>query len=561
MYSLDDLPFTINNLPDIYSQFRRKVEENCSLRTPYEISFIKQWKPFPSSESKTVSSSTSVLSSLSTIVNADPPVFPYAYNHIQGKGCNSGMGKIPSLEVLGAADLRPLYTALGIPNPSEKHIGIWTPGTEALNSDSGTSSTLNTSSSLSSSISSSSNQKTIPLFYESSTDITKLPVHTDTRTVLAFRGGETVALERLHHYLFGTNALQTYKETRNGLLGADYSSKFSPWLAFGCLSPRKIAAEVKRYERTVVANDSTYWMLFELLWRDYFRFYALKYGSAIFRMHGPRGLGPLGLTEYSMTNGSLNHRSNVGSTSTSDPSTGNSTKSGASKVWRMDNRLRTAWCFGTTGYPFVDANMRELLSTGFMSNRGRQNVASFLVKDLELDWRFGGEWFESLLLDHDPASNYGNWTYVAGVGADPREDRYFLIPKQARDYDPKGLYIRQWLPTLASVPTEGLLDPAKLSDAFRGNHYPAPIVQLLAHRRGFPSPKGNRKNNFKATGGGMTNTSVIPDTSNPVAPETLTSSSIVIPNGENTATGNEIKKKTNGNGNYSKKKHSRVQHF
>ena len=101
-----------------------------------------------------------------------------------------------------------------------------------------------------------------------------------------------------------------------------------------------------------------------------------------------------------------------------------------------------AWCDGKTGIPFVDANMRELKLSGFMSNRGRQNVASFLVKDLGLDWRLGAEWFESQLLDHDVCSNYGNWNYSAGIGNDPRENRKFNMIKQGLDYDKDGEYIR-----------------------------------------------------------------------------------------------------------------------
>lgn len=85
---------------------------------------------------------------------------------------------------------------------------------------------------------------------------------------------------------------------------------------------------------------------------------------------------------------------------------------------------------GETGYPFVDANMKELNETGWMSNRGRQNVASFLIKDLEVDWRLGAEYFEATLVDYDVTSNWCNWQYVAGVGVDPREDRYFNTTKQ-----------------------------------------------------------------------------------------------------------------------------------
>ncbi|VDI43894.1 deoxyribodipyrimidine photo-lyase [Mytilus galloprovincialis] len=104
-----------------------------------------------------------------------------------------------------------------------------------------------------------------------------------------------------------------------------------------------------------------------------------------------------------------------------------------------------------TGVPYVDANMREMAATGFMSNRGRQNVASFLTKDLKLDWRMGAEWFESQLIDHDVTSNYGNWLYSAGIGNDPREDRKFNMVKQGLDYDPDGEYVRLWVPELEKI--------------------------------------------------------------------------------------------------------------
>lgn len=230
-----------------------------------------------------------------------------------------------------------------------------------------------------------------------------------------FLGGESAALGRVHEYFWKKDQLKVYKETRNGMLGPDYSTKFSPWLASGSLSPRYICEEVKRYEKQRVANDSTYWVLFELIWRDYFRFLSVKYGSSIFHLGGPRKV--------------------------------------VSK-WSQDQVLFESWRNGRTGYPLIDANMKELLATGFMSNRGRQIVCSFLVRDMAIDWRMGAEWFETCLLDYDPASNYGNWTYGAGVGNDPREDRYFSIPKQAKTYDPDGEYVAYWLPELQSLPKE-----------------------------------------------------------------------------------------------------------
>lgn len=229
----------------------------------------------------------------------------------------------------------------------------------------------------------------------------------DERSVLNFKGGETEGLKRLKYYLWDTDLLQQYKKTRNGLIGADYSSKFSPWLADGCLSPRAIYWEVKRYEKERGANDSTYWLIFELLWRDYFRFMFKKHGTSYFMEEGFKGK----LQEYAAN----------------------------------QQQLFEQWKNAETGIPFIDANMKELNLTGFMSNRGRQNVASYLVHDLNVNWTWGASYFEEKLIDYSPASNWGNWAYIAGVGNDPREDRYFNIEKQASEYDPKGEYVQLWL--------------------------------------------------------------------------------------------------------------------
>ncbi|KAL6501854.1 Myosin-3 [Orobanche gracilis] len=248
---------------------------------------------------------------------------------------------------------------------------------------------------------------------------------------MAFVGGESAALSRVHEYFWKKDLLRVYKVTRNGMLGPDYSTKLSPWLASGSLSPRFIYEEVKRYEKQREANDSTYWVLFELMWRDYFRFLSIKQGNTLFHKGGPRNV---------QTN------------------------------WSQDRALFDAWRDGRTGYPFVDANMKELSATRFMSNRGRQIVCSFLVRDMGIDWRMGAEWFEACLLDYDPCSNYGNWTYGAGIGNDPREDRYFSIRKQAQNYDPDGEFVAYWLPKLGALPKE--------KRHFPGMLYIEPIVAL-----------------------------------------------------------------------------------
>jgi deoxyribodipyrimidine photo-lyase len=146
-----------------------------------------------------------------------------------------------------------------------------------------------------------------------------------------------------------------------------------------------------------------------------------------------------------------------------------------------------SWAKGRTGMPFVDANMRELNATGFMSNRGRQNVASFLVNDLQLNWLAGAEYMESMLVDYDVCSNYGNWAYVAGVGADPRKDRYFNVMTQALRYDPEGDFVRHWIPALREVSGEKVhyafdLNPLKLQTlgVKIGQDYPAPVVRPKA---------------------------------------------------------------------------------
>jgi deoxyribodipyrimidine photo-lyase len=277
----------------------------------------------------------------------------------------------------------------------------------------------------------------------------------DPRAVLKFQGGETAGIERLTDYFWNKNCLKDYKQTRNGMLGADYSSKFSAWLALGCLSPRYIYDRVQQYEEERIKNDSTYWLVFELLWRDFFRFICAKHGNKIFHLSGLQGI---------------------------------------EIDWKEDWQRFSLWQEGKTGYPLVDANMREIAATGFMSNRGRQNVASFLTKNLGINWQMGAEWFESLLIDYDVCSNWGNWNYTAGVGNDARGFRYFNISKQSKDYDPQGDYLRHWLPELAAIPGDKIHEPWKLTSEEQkrygvqlGVDYPRPVVDF------FKSVQANQK--------------------------------------------------------------------
>lgn len=216
--------------------------------------------------------------------------------------------------------------------------------------------------------------------------------------------GEAAGLLRIQHYIFTEDKLKVYKETRNGMLNWNDSTKLSAWLAVGAITARQIYAAIRRYEHERCKNESTYWLIFELLWRDYFRLIALKSQSRLFNQ----------VTGYVIDDK------------------------------EAENRLFQQWCHANTGDDFVDANMTELNQTGWMSNRGRQNVASYLAKHLKIDWRLGAAYFEKKLIDYDASSNWGNWAYLAGVGQDPR-DRVFNTVSQAQRYDKESRYRRLWL--------------------------------------------------------------------------------------------------------------------
>jgi len=220
----------------------------------------------------------------------------------------------------------------------------------------------------------------------------------------SMHGGLTSAQKHCEQYFAG-ELPSTYKITRNALDGFDNTTKFSPWLAFGCISAKQIYNAVEQYEQTYTANDSTYWIKFELLWREYFKWHALNVQSSLFSFKGQKQTKPL--TTF------------------------------------MPNRF-AAWCQGTTPYPLVNAIMKELNATGFITNRSRQIVASCLVNELGLDWRYGAAYFEQQLIDHDVAANWGNWQYIAGVGVDPRGGRHFNIEKQTQQFDPKSIYTKKW---------------------------------------------------------------------------------------------------------------------
>lgn len=226
-------------------------------------------------------------------------------------------------------------------------------------------------------------------------------VKADPEIAFPFRGGESAGRARLQEYF--AEPVFTYKETRNGFLRDD-SSKLSAWLANGSLSPRRVMAELQKAERKKGANESTYWLYFELLWRDFFHLTMRETGSRLFRSNG--------LKEGQYT-------------------------------WKTDQLAVERWIKGKTGVPFVDAFMNEIRETGWMSNRGRQIVASYLIHELKQDWRIGAQYFEQQLIDHDVASNYGNWAFIAGVGNATRTPRFDPVFQQQR-YDSNEEFTKRW---------------------------------------------------------------------------------------------------------------------
>jgi len=273
----------------------------------------------------------------------------------------------------------------------------------------------------------------------------------ETQSAHPFQGGESRAQHRIDHLLV-SGAMSGYKDTRNGLLGPDFSTKLSAYLALGCITARQVHAEMVLFEdgeseaaesfapefleiedrKTRIErwrgsegfgngeNPGTAGVRFELLWRDYFRLVSRKYGPKLYYLQGLRGARDKKWKQVD-------------------------TSDGAESGPETTRTILQRFCSGRTGIGLIDASQRELFLTGYASNRVRQNVASFLAKHMNVDWRLGAEWYECMLVDYDAANNWGNWQYVAGVGNDPREGRLFNPVKQALDYDPQGNYIKAWV--------------------------------------------------------------------------------------------------------------------
>lgn len=271
----------------------------------------------------------------------------------------------------------------------------------------------------------------------------------------AVEPGEPSARARWEH--FRGAGLGQYSQTRDFPALAEGSSRMSPHLRFGTISIRRLywdsAALQEDQGLSPQARASAERFVAELAWREFFHHLL---------WHFPH------MAERSL-------RSHMDSF-----------------PWENREELFKAWCEGRTGYPLVDAAMRELNATGYIHNRTRMVAASFLVKDLLIDWRWGERYFRSKLLDGELAANAGNWQWCASAGADPRPLRIFNPVLQSLRYDPEGTYIRQWVPELASLPTKYLHEPWQMSALEQGHFgvrigtdYPRPIVDHAEQKSRF----------------------------------------------------------------------------
>ena len=274
----------------------------------------------------------------------------------------------------------------------------------------------------------------VPTLTLDSDDVIELPA-----------AGESVALDRLNAFLEET--IYGYGTGRN-LLDRQATSFLSPYLRFGALSIRQAywgaKAAIDLADSTEAKASAEAW-LNELIWREFYQ--ALLY-------HFPQTIDQPLREQF------------------------------AHFEWLDDEESFSAWRDGRTGYPVVDAAMRMLNATGWLHNRARMIVASFLTKDLLIDWRQGEQYFMQHLIDGDSASNVGGWQWAAGVGADAQPFfRVFNPTLQGQRFDPDGAFVKQWVPELRNVPIELVHEPWKLSSADQrrygviiGRDYPAPIV-------------------------------------------------------------------------------------
>jgi deoxyribodipyrimidine photo-lyase len=260
-----------------------------------------------------------------------------------------------------------------------------------------------------------------------------------------FKGGESVGLQRLDHFIeynlkANTAQNKNWEEMRNS-----QTTHLAPYLSNGNISAKMLYKRLDKYSGHKKYKKRVKCLIHGLIRRDFYRLMTKKYGNHIFHEEGIRGEIAYELKD--------------------------------------DMDLFKMWAEARTGMPMVDAFMRVLNKTGYISPEGRYFVASFLVEEMKLNWQIGAEYFESKLVDYDPSSNWVNWNHIGGVSLDSKEDRYCNIVTRARKIDPNGDFIREWVPELAGITNSHVHEPYKLGkeelekySLELGKDYPEPIV-------------------------------------------------------------------------------------
>lgn len=268
--------------------------------------------------------------------------------------------------------------------------------------------------------------------------------HKDPRAEIQWKGGETAAFARVQEYLWDDDSLgleyvgaTMTMDVAKSCMRDKAMSKFSPWLAHGCISPRRLYEEVKRYEQQRHKNKSTYWITHEFLWRDFVRFGSIHAGTSMFKIGGLHNQHPRW-------------------------------------EWSTNQNIFGKWVQGSTGFPFIDCFMRELKTTGYCNHMGRETAGWFLVGDLGIDWRMGAEWFESVLIDYEPTANWYNWAYrcLPAAGRDGAHNSITSAPghqlrglellKWGTQHDPDANYIKRWIPELSHLSGTVAREPWRL---------------------------------------------------------------------------------------------------
>jgi deoxyribodipyrimidine photo-lyase len=262
-----------------------------------------------------------------------------------------------------------------------------------------------------------------------------------------FKGGESTGLQRIDAFIElnlksgKTIHAHNWEEMRNS-----QTTHLAPYLSIGNISARQLYNKLNKYSEHKKYKKRVKCLIHGLIRRDFYRLMTKKYRNNIFLVNGIKGE--------------------------------------ATYILKKDLKLFSLWANAKTGMPMVDAFMRELNKTGYISPEGRYFVASFLVEEMKLNWQMGAEYFESKLVDYDPSSNWVNWNHIGGVSLDSKEDRYCNIVTRAKKIDPNGDFIREWLPELAQINSPNIHEPYKLDkDELAkyalelGKDYPTPIVE------------------------------------------------------------------------------------